>query len=307
MNWKELYTRFKQWQINPYEYRPYGNETHRCSNCGEEFRGHYCPMCSQRTELGRVNWNSVRHGVMDIWGVGNRSLPYSLWQLLWRPGYFISDYINGKRQISFPPVKMLIIVSIIVMMVGYWTGYLEQDLSDVPNTFYIRDILNWTIKNIGWTTLIVNSFLILPTYATFHYSPRNTAHLLPAGFFIQVFTSTIMLLFSLFHLTGFILTPIYFFFTYLQLFGYRIWGTLWRLAICFLEGIMLLTIPIIAIVAYYEHKPLSTIFFVSIKILALVTVIFLLTHFINRRGYRKRMAASQQHVPTPEPKLTDGD
>jgi len=44
--------------------------------------------------------------------MGNRSLLYSLWQLIWRPGYFISDYINGKRQVSFPPVKMLVLMGV---------------------------------------------------------------------------------------------------------------------------------------------------------------------------------------------------
>ena len=29
-----------------------------------------------------------------------------------RPGYLIHDYISGKRQVSFPPVKMLFIVAI---------------------------------------------------------------------------------------------------------------------------------------------------------------------------------------------------
>ena len=151
----------------------------------------------------------------------------------------------------------------------------------------------------------MNSFLILPTYATFHYSPRNTAHLLPAGFFIQVFTSTMMLVFSTFHTIGFVLSPVYFFFTYLQLFGYRIWGTLWRLAVCFLEGLMLLAIPIIAVVVIYEHKPLSAIFMVCFKMLACLTIIFLLTHFINRWDYRKRCAASRQQEQEPAP--TDDD
>ncbi len=288
MNWKGLYTRFRRWQISPFEYQPYGNEPHRCNNCGEVFTGHYCPMCSQHTGLGRVDWSSVGRGVMDIWGVGNRSMLFSLWQLLWRPGYFISDYINGKRQISFPPMKMLIIVSIIVMLLGYWTGFLNQDLSKVPNTLYIRDILTWTIKNIGWTMLIVNSFLILPTYATFRYSPRNTAHLLPAGFFIQVFTSTMMLVFAMFKQYGFVLTPIFFYFTYLQLFGYSIWGTFWRLAVCFFEGLILLSIPLVVIVSLYDHNSPGSIVLVCFKILVIVSIIFLITHFINRWGYRKK-------------------
>ena len=42
----------------------------------------------------------------------SRSLLFTLVQLLQRTGYLISDYISGKRQASFPPVKMLLIVAI---------------------------------------------------------------------------------------------------------------------------------------------------------------------------------------------------
>ena len=42
-----------------------------------------------------------------------RSLSFTLIQLLLRPGYLIHDYLSGKRQVSFPPVKMLFIVAIV--------------------------------------------------------------------------------------------------------------------------------------------------------------------------------------------------
>jgi len=54
--------------------------------------------------------------------MGNRSLLYSLWQLIWRPGYFISDYINGKRQVSFPPVKMLVLMGVASVLMDKITG-----------------------------------------------------------------------------------------------------------------------------------------------------------------------------------------
>ena len=44
----------------------------------------------------------------------------SIWQLLYRPGYFIGDYISGKRQLNFPMVKMLFIVTFIYANYFYW-------------------------------------------------------------------------------------------------------------------------------------------------------------------------------------------
>ena len=102
-NLKQLYRRFRAWQLHPAAV-PHSDEPHHCYNCGLEFTGRFCPDCGQRATAGRISWDVVRQSVMDVWGLGGRSLPYSLWHLLWRPGYFISDYINGKRQSSFPPV-----------------------------------------------------------------------------------------------------------------------------------------------------------------------------------------------------------
>ncbi|MCR5064692.1 MAG: DUF3667 domain-containing protein [Bacteroidales bacterium] len=39
-------------------------------------------------------------------------MPYSIWQLIWRPGYMISDYINGRRQVSHPHASMLFIIAV---------------------------------------------------------------------------------------------------------------------------------------------------------------------------------------------------
>ena len=53
-----------------------------------------------------------------LWGMDSRSLPYTLWQLLLRPGYLIGDYISGRRQVSFPPIKMLAIVALFALIIN---------------------------------------------------------------------------------------------------------------------------------------------------------------------------------------------
>ena len=238
---KEKYQRFKQWQEQPYEFKLKSDEVHHCKNCGNDFTGNFCPICSQRADTSRICWSSVHQGVMDIWGLGTRSLLYSIWQLLLRPGHIISDYIDGKRQVSFPPVKMLFIVTLIYSFVIYWflpdvvhlSGE-EEDLGELTE-FYI-----WYRNHLSWTMLIIATFAILPTWVMFRYSPRHTRHTIPEGFFLQVFMQIIGIVLT------FLLTPldyidsdilsffpniavmVYYVIVYKHFFGYSLWGTLWR-------------------------------------------------------------------------------
>lgn len=241
---KELYRRFKQWQERPYEYKLNSDAVNRCENCGNEFVGNYCPICSQKVGMDRINWSSVHKGVMDIWGLGTRSLLYSIWQLLWRPGHFINDYISGKRQVSFPPVKMLFIIAVLYSMLYYWllpkamANITYVDMRAGMKAF--DDFSNMAKNNYSWYSLFMALLAVLPTWYMFRYSPRHTAHTLPEGFFIQVFLAVIMLVLGFLfmplmfvdiilysYLTMFIL-GIYYIIVYKYLFGYGIWGTLWR-------------------------------------------------------------------------------
>ena len=109
MDFKAAYRRFRQWQLVPFDYRPSSQSqvSHRCNNCGNDFVGNFSPICSQKESVGPITWKSVIQSIGEVWGLNNRSMLYSLVQLFLRPGYFIGDYISGKKQVSFPPVKLL--------------------------------------------------------------------------------------------------------------------------------------------------------------------------------------------------------
>ena len=132
-NNKNYCERLRQWQKKPFDYEFETNEEQHCNNCGHTFKGNYCPYCSQKAGEGHIGWDSVRQSVMDVWGLGSHSLPNTVLHLLIRPGYLISDYISGKRQVSFPPVKMLFIVAVIAV---FWIYYLmPYILGDSFNVF----------------------------------------------------------------------------------------------------------------------------------------------------------------------------
>lgn len=244
---REKYERFRQWQECPHEYKLLSDEIHHCNNCNHDFTGNFCPICSQKAGIGRIGWKSVRQGVMDIWGLGTRSLLYSIWQLLWRPGQVIGDYLDGKRQVSFPPVKMLFIIAVIYSLLFYWffPVVLGIEVLGVPMVNeeaqrVTEDFMNLVGKYYSWVSLIFALVAVVPTWIMFRYSPRHTFHSLPEGFFIQVFLSNLMIVVGfllspigmanplLYTFSGFIAFAIYYLIVYKYLFGYSLWGTFWR-------------------------------------------------------------------------------
>ena len=243
MNWKQLkeqYALFKQWQQQPVKFENVEDE-HCCHCCGMTYTGNYCPCCSQKADQGRINWQSVRRGVMDIWGLGSRSLPYSILQLLFRPGYFIRDYISGKRQVSFPPVKMLFIVAVIYSFLFYWIYpeilHIELIAFD-KETAEVMPFVGWIRKYFSWMSLLTSFLYLLPTWLLFRHAPRYPSHTLPEGFFIQVLMSVLLIVVDVICkiICGrnvmlsssllIVLLVIYYYVAYRQLFCYGVWGTI---------------------------------------------------------------------------------
>ena len=236
MKIKELYRRFRAWQINPFHYENHSTHTEHCVNCGTEFQSNFCPVCGQKAGVGPISWKSVRQGLMIIWGMDSRSLGFSIVQLLLRPGYLINDYISGKRLVSFPPVKMLLIVAIVMMMANaiIHNSDIEKEIVNKSSTDLFS---NWAGNNPGWAMMAVSSLFLLPTWLLYRNAPKHRKHTLPEGFFIQVFMATLFALIgaiSILTKSLFVLLfmPLYYLVAYRQLFGYSWWGTLWRLCIC---------------------------------------------------------------------------
>ena len=247
MNLQQLkrgFERFRRWVRRTPTFRPLSEDEYLCQCCGHRYHGNYCPRCSQKAGLGRITWRSVLNGVMDVWGLGSRSMPLSVWQLLYRPGYFIGDYISGKRQLSFPPVKMLFIIAFIYANIYFWLfpEVLKLPLEEQGAVGYKL----WIREHYSLAMLAMSVLAIIPTWVIFRHSPRNSHHTIPEGFFIQVLFQTLTIVLSLLTIpldfTQSIFSTVvydllimaYYFVGYKQLFGYGIWGTLWRQALVFI-------------------------------------------------------------------------
>ena len=290
-----------------------GDEKHSCVNCGHEYQGNFCPACGQKATAGRITWDTVRSGMMDVWGLGSRSMLRSLWQLVVRPGHFISDYINGKWQVSFPPVKMLVIVAVSLYFLGrllypqFWVDLFDEGGNGPANV--LEEALFWVVSHPEWAFLFLLSSLIIPTWFVFRHAPRNTRHTLPQGFFIMVFLSVqfylwlfvFSFIFKIFDvgedlgltISFVIVLPLLVFIDYKALFGYGWWGTLWRVATVFeLAYIMGLALLVFSSVLFDRLflsaegasvlKILSIILFLALAAALLISI----AGMINRRPWR---------------------
>ena len=254
---KERYARFQAWKQNGPAFKVKESTGHTCACCGYEYEGNFCPVCAQKAGQRRITWGALRESTLDLWGLGTRSMPFSIWQLMLRPGYFIADYISGKRQVSFPPVKMLFFVTVITLLIenifGVTQANIKIDLDDEISIFNITIItINWLEENPAWATLILLSFFIIPTHLICSQSPRCNRHTLPESFFIQVFIGVQMNVWRLLtnvlpkgHVASIalillIMLGLVWFRTYYQLFGYSVWGTLWRIVAVWWNGVILL-------------------------------------------------------------------
>ena len=295
---RKYYHRFCRWQqAVPHYANRHDGEVQHCYNCDNDFSGNFCPTCGQRAEVGRVGWKSIKDNIAILWGMDSRSLGYTLLQLLGRPGYLVRNYISGRRQVSFPPVKMLVIVCLFVVVVES-VFHVNNDVLGLKfDVQELDDIVAWINAQKSWATLFLQSFYILPTWLVFRYAPSYPRHTLPEGFFLQVFLSVLSLLTTL--IIGYwdenldlALWIIYMYITYRQLFGYGWWGTLWRFAVIIILILMTMLVVVLTIgYAYVDndiYDALLSILIILVPTVLLAAVTLYVTHRINKRTYRNK-------------------
>ncbi len=91
-----------------------------CSNCGNEFEGHYCPACGQKVIHHR---NTVKHffkllfNSFDI----DRGIVYTTRMLFTDPDIIVNDYLNGKTIRYYNPLKYLLVLTSFyaILMIGF--------------------------------------------------------------------------------------------------------------------------------------------------------------------------------------------
>ncbi|MBE2211673.1 MAG: DUF3667 domain-containing protein [Xanthomonadaceae bacterium] len=102
-----------------------------CSNCGRttDVPGQkFCPDCGQPTPAHRIDWHflghELEHSVLHM----DRGIFYTLKNLMFRPGYFVRDYIEGRRANHAKPFLLIMMMAALIIVLSKW--FLGRDVVD---------------------------------------------------------------------------------------------------------------------------------------------------------------------------------
>lgn len=220
-------SRFAAWQRKGVETAPLSAESHECMNCHTVYAGNFCPRCGQSAAVARFTLRHALSKTLEVWGLGNRSLPRTLWHLVYRPGYMIGDYLEGRQAPYFPPVKMLFLVTTVYVLVQHFIapGAVEQIYTDAMGQLnerklevdvgdgayagkrYVLQGMNVFIDNFNKATaffqrnqavelILCHSLFALLAMRVFRRSPLRPKMNLAECFFSQVFIASQLLMVS---------------------------------------------------------------------------------------------------------------
>lgn len=133
----------------------------RCHNCHKEFEGEFCSHCGQLyTANNRLSFADIRRDFFDNVFNVHRGLPFTIWNLLIRPGKVGREYLDGRRKTYTNPVRYLIIALAIQAFVDYW--FIRPDLNEQPDFFefaFLSDQLNHQMAI--WNHVLATKFALI--------------------------------------------------------------------------------------------------------------------------------------------------
>lgn len=224
-----LYARYCEALVRPrIAIRSVSEGQWHCLNCGTIFQGNFCPMCGQNATVRRFRWREIGHGVLQLFGWSERSIPRTLWHLIYRPGYMIGDYLAGRRMPYFPPIRLLFVLAASVVLLSNITPEREA-VNEPVFTFTTSDSTATSAKSLdkeesftaeeisflkqfeqryfAWARdhkalelLLIHSLIALAGWRIFRKTRRNAYLTLPEHFYVQVYIACQLLFLRLLYI-----------------------------------------------------------------------------------------------------------
>lgn len=253
-----------------------GSET-TCLNCGTRFVGNYCPNCGQSAKVGKL---SIRYGITDLLGIVtniDRGFLHTCFELIYRPGYMMRDYIDGHRKEYIKPMQLIFILGTVMLVFRYLLyGYgiepgevmsqeMIEDSGHQRLWVALRDVMEWLRENRSALYLLLVTMIVFPNWLCFHWVNKRRRLNLSEHFFVSVYIGCQLLMLHILEMPferigwitdGYNLSVPFaiLVFDFVQLFGIRIWRSVRLSFTSLLLSFALFLILVISgalLIAYY--------------------------------------------------------
>lgn len=110
------YRLLHQKQIRGKKELPKDQQPHTCKNYRKTFQGNFCPDCGQTQNTPRFTIRNAFQNILSGFFNIDNGFSRNLLEFLYRPGYMIRDYIDGKRVHYFKPFQSLFVLAALYIM-----------------------------------------------------------------------------------------------------------------------------------------------------------------------------------------------
>lgn len=136
--------------------------TPACLNCAAVLTGPYCAQCGQDAHTQRFSWAYLLHEIPhSVWHV-DKGLPYTIWEMLVRPGRTMRRYLAGQRVNLFRPLALVLLVAGVAsfVMLALHIQMLPDQPARTPAEQQAQAVNQLTLKYFAWFTVA-----LLPGFA----------------------------------------------------------------------------------------------------------------------------------------------
>jgi hypothetical protein len=144
----------------------------------------------------RITMKRAVLAFMETWGLGSRNIFYTMWHLIWRPGYMMSDYLNGHRKRYLQPFFMFFVLTLILVQMAWaidvqlpknrdmtlmafdlltahsdWFS-VEQMTKILKTAQWIDSVHDWRNENRSWDIIIHSIGICLIAWLLWRKTPR---------------------------------------------------------------------------------------------------------------------------------------
>jgi hypothetical protein len=142
----------------------------QCLNCGNTFKGQFCPHCGQKANTKRLQFVELFKNVVSPFVGGDSKVVNTCRDLFVRPGIMVRNYLMGKRARYYNPLQMFVYVITTYAIVSYVLGvstsiFDEMAELDLGSLDEFKDS-----ASIGFLIRYVNALHDNKLYGTFFFA-----------------------------------------------------------------------------------------------------------------------------------------
>lgn len=133
-----------------------------CLNCAAPLTGPFCAQCGQDAHTQRFTWGYLLHEIPhSVWHV-DKGLPYTIWEMLRRPGPTMRRYLAGQRVNLFRPLALVLLVAGIAsfLILVLHVQVMPELPARTPAEQHTQAVSRIAMKYFAWFTVA-----LLPGYA----------------------------------------------------------------------------------------------------------------------------------------------